>query len=165
MPTLPITTRPTNEELTKQFSYFAHNELQETGEFYRFWATGRVTKHFYNNVIEVCPRIGLMNLILLPQTVYHNNDSIVTTFIKALELRELLLIELRQKGSVNPNEEQLNVSSLTTLLPSRCEYCGRLIEGAYYKAHVKHDGPVRDLCQTCAPNIGFCGQQVSSNNH
>jgi len=39
--------KPPQEELEKKFAYFSEREALKTGEFYRFWASGRITRHFF----------------------------------------------------------------------------------------------------------------------
>lgn len=155
--------KPSQEELVKMFTYFSEPELIKTGSFYRFWSTGRITKHFFNYSEEVEPRIAEINIIILPETQQTENDSITTTFLKALELRELLLLECKARKILLDGETSIPTSKITT--SEQCEFCNGPISGKFYKGHVRFDGPSRMLCETCGKHYGFCGHSISSNNH
>lgn len=155
--------KPTQEELEKMFTYFSEPDLIKTGKFYRFWSTGRITKHHFSFTEEVEPRIAEVNIIILPETQQIPNDSITTSFLKALELREILILECKAKKLLFENETQLPSSKIA--VGSKCECCDQAITGVYYKAHIRFDGPARILCENCKQNYGFCQQPISSNNH
>jgi hypothetical protein len=154
--------KPSQEELERKFAYFSEQELLKTGKFYRFWASGRITKHFFATSMEYVPAIADLNIMYLPESLKQPNDSIVTSLMKALELRELLLSELRCSNILGVNEERL--STVVTLVEN-CETCGKPIEGRFYKGHFKNDGVVRVTCAKCGDAWGFCGFSVSSEQH
>jgi hypothetical protein len=156
---------PTQDELNEQFSYFAQTQLLRTGRFCRFWANGKITKHFNAYSEEVEPAVSSRNLILLPETHNEQFDVITTTFLQALELRELLLINLRQRGLLELGAEKLSEPEPFVSLPLSCEFCSKPLSGQYAKAHIRHDGPARILCKNCSSKVGFLNQPISSDYH
>jgi hypothetical protein len=156
---------PTQDELEKQFGYFANRQLLKTGKFYRFWANGKITKHFNMYSEEAEPSISRRNLVFLPETHNEPFDVITTTFLQALELRELLLLSLRQRGLLKRGEEKLTEPEPFVSLPSSCEFCSKPLNGEYAKAHIRHDGPARILCKNCSSKVGFLNQPISSDYH